>query len=97
LRSATVLSLQSWGLLAALALICTVIGYTLWLVAIRECPVNVAALTVFIQPVFGVAVAALWLGEVVHWGHLLGSVTILAGLVLGLSRQIRRPARAEAG
>lgn len=96
LRAATTLPLQCWGLLAGLAIICTVIGYTLWLVAIRECPVNVAALTVFIQPVFGVAVAALWLGEVVHWGHLLGSVTILAGLILGLSRQIGRPTAAEA-
>ncbi len=95
-RAATTLTLQSWGLLAGLALICTVIGYTLWLTAIRECPVNVAALTVFIQPVFGVAVAALWVGEVIHWGHLLGSLTILAGLILGLSRQIRRPARAKA-
>ena len=96
LRAAKTLPFQSWGLLAGLAIICTVIGYTLWLVAIRECPVNVVALTVFIQPVFGVAVAALWLGEVVHWGHLLGSVTILAGLVLGLSRQIHRPSAVKA-
>jgi drug/metabolite transporter (DMT)-like permease len=95
LHAAVTLPLQAWGLLLGLAIICTVVGYTLWLVAIRECPVNVAALTVFIQPVFGVAIAALWLGEVVHWGHLLGSLTILAGLALGLSRQIHRPASAK--
>ena len=49
-----------------------------------------AALTIFAQSVFGVAIAALWLGEKLHWGHLLGSVTIAAGLAFGLSRQIRK-------
>jgi drug/metabolite transporter (DMT)-like permease len=38
-----------------------------------------------------VAIAALWLGEQLHWGQLLGSISIVAGLVLGLSRQIKRP------
>jgi len=38
----------------------------------------------------GVAIAALWLGEKLHWGQLLGSITIVAGLTLGLSRQIQR-------
>ena len=55
---------------------------------------NVAALTIFAQSVFGVAIAALWLGEKLHWGQLLGSIVIVAGLVLGLSRQIQRPAQA---
>jgi len=52
----------------------------------------VAALTIFIQSVFGVAIAALWLEEKLHWGQLFGSITIVAGLTLGLSRQIQRPA-----
>ena len=59
-------------------------------------PVNVAALTIFAQSVFGVAIAALWLGEKLHWGQLLGSLTIVAGLALGLSRQIKGPAPREA-
>ena len=41
-------------------------------------------------PVFGVAIAALWVGEKLHWGHLLGSLTIVVGLVIGLSRQIQK-------
>ena len=80
---------QAWGLLLGLAIVCTAIGYTVWFVVIRECPVNVAALTIFAQSVFGVAIAALWLREQLHWGHLLGSIAIVAGLVLGLSRQIK--------
>jgi drug/metabolite transporter (DMT)-like permease len=90
-HAAQVLPPQAWVLLLALALICTVIGYTLWFIVIRECPVNVAALTVFAQSVFGVALAAFWLHEQLQWGQLLGSLAIIAGLVWGLSRQITTP------
>jgi len=82
----------SWLMLAALGVVCTAIGYTIWFVVIRDCPVNVAALTIFAQSVFGVAVAAIWLGEKLHWDQLLGSVTIAAGLASGLSRQITQKA-----
>jgi drug/metabolite transporter (DMT)-like permease len=97
LSAAKTLPPLAWCLLLGLAVICTAIGYSVWFIVIRECPVNVAALTIFAQTVFGVAIAALWVGEKLHWGQLLGSVTIVAGLVLGLSRQIQRPAHAESG
>jgi drug/metabolite transporter (DMT)-like permease len=89
LHAAQSLPLMAWLLLLGLAVLCTVLGYSVWLVVIRECPINVAALTIFAQSVFGVALAALWLHEKLHWGHLFGSLTIVAGLVLGLSRQIQ--------
>ena len=92
LAAARKLPLDAWGLLLAMAVVCTAIGYSVWFIVIRECPINVAALTIFAQAVFGVAIAALWLGEKPHWGQLLGSITIVAGLVLGLSGQIQRPA-----
>ena len=94
LRAAQTLPAQAWLLLLALAVVCTAIGYSVWFIVIRECPVNVAALTIFTQSIFGVAIAALWVGEKLHWGQLLGSLAIVAGLVLGLSRQIQRPANA---
>jgi drug/metabolite transporter (DMT)-like permease len=90
LHQARTLPLEAWVLLFGLAIICTAIGYSVWFIVIRECPVNVAALTIFAQSVFGVAIASLWLHEKLHWGHLLGSLTIVAGLVLGLSRQVGR-------
>jgi drug/metabolite transporter (DMT)-like permease len=90
-KAAQTLPAQAWILLFLLAFICTAVGYSVWFIVIRECPVNVAALTIFAQSVFGVAIAALWLGEKLHWGQLLGSVTIVAGVALGLSRQIQRP------
>ena len=91
LEAAQKLPPQAWWLLLALAIVCTVIGYGVWFMVIRECPINVAALTIFAQSVFGVAIAAVWLGEKLHWGQLLGSLVIVAGLVLGLSRQIQLP------
>jgi O-acetylserine/cysteine efflux transporter len=88
-QATSALSGKAWGLLLALAVICTSIGYSVWFMIIRECPVNIAALTVFSQSIFGVAIAAVWIGEEMHWGHLLGSLVIVAGLVIGLSRQIK--------
>jgi drug/metabolite transporter (DMT)-like permease len=88
LRAAAALSPRSWMLLFFLAMVCTVVGYTLWFVVIRDCPVNVAALTVFSQAVFGVAIASVWVGEPVRLNQLAGGATIVVGLVVGLSRQI---------
>ena len=79
LATAKQLSVTAWLLLLGLAVICTVIGYTVWFLVIRDCPVNVAALTVFTQSIYGVAFATWWLGEKLHWGHLFGSLTILGG------------------
>ncbi|HYG34683.1 MAG TPA: DMT family transporter [Clostridia bacterium] len=93
LESARKLSPQAWGLLLGLAVICTAVGYSIWFLIIRECPVNLAALTIFSQSVFGVALASLWVGEKLHWGQLLGCIVIVAGLALGLSRQIKPPTR----
>jgi O-acetylserine/cysteine efflux transporter len=83
------LPMRAWALLAYLAVVCTAVGYTAWFVVIRDCPINVAALTIFAQALFGVIIAAVWLRERLHWGQLFGGIVIVAGLVLGLSRQIK--------
>ncbi len=88
LATARGLTITAWALVVTMAVVCTAIGYAVWFIVIRECPVNVAALTIFAQAVFGVLVAAVWLGEMPGWHQLLGCLTIMAGLVLGLSRQI---------
>ena len=88
LRAATALHWGDWAMLAYMAVVCTVIGYAMWFEVIRTAPVNVVALTIFMQPVAGVALAAWYLHEPLHWGQLWGSLVIVAGLALGLSRQI---------
>lgn len=97
LMAASHLSAGSWTLLLVAALVGTSFGYGFWLHVIRESEVNLAALTIFAQPVFGVLIARLWLGESLHWGQLWGSVAIVIGLVVGLSRQVRKPGPAQSG
>jgi drug/metabolite transporter (DMT)-like permease len=75
-----------WLLLIYLAVICTLAGYILWYVAIRETEVNVIALTVFIQPVMGWSVSVVALGEPAHWGQAWGTLAIVTGLWIGLRR-----------
>ena len=89
LASAQALPPSAWWLIAYLSLICTLIGYVVWFVVIRETEVNVTVMTVFIQPVVGVIIAAVGLKESLHWGQLWGSLAILLGLVIALSRQLR--------
>jgi drug/metabolite transporter (DMT)-like permease len=75
---------QAWAGLAFMALVCTVLGYTAWLWVIKETPVSLVVLTIFVQPLAGVPMAAYWLGEPLHWGQLWGVLVIGAGLILGL-------------
>lgn len=90
LHAASTLPLRAWAVMAYLVAICTVAGYIVWLAVIRETEVSVAVLTVFIQPVVGLAIATVTLKESLHWGQLWGSAAIVFGLVIGLSRQIQR-------
>ena len=75
-----------WLVVAYLAIICTMIGYALWFVVIRETDVNVAVMTILVQPIAGVPIAVIWLGEELHWGMLWGSLATVTGLVIGLAR-----------
>jgi drug/metabolite transporter (DMT)-like permease len=84
LRAMNALSLWDWSLVAYLAVICTVAGYLLWFAVIRETQVNTAALTIFVQPVAGMAIAMVLLGESLHWGQILGGTVIGAALIVEL-------------
>ena len=95
---------QAWLTFAYLGVVCTVIGYALWYFAIQRAPVNLVGLTVFVQPVAGLILAALWLGEPLHWGQCWGSVAIVLGLLIGLRPEapmrttpsvLAEPAKAE--
>src|SRR5439155_23645491 len=61
------LPLKAWLLLVYLAVVCTLIGYGLWYVVIRETEVNVTGMTVFVQPLAGLAISVIWVGESLHW------------------------------
>lgn len=90
--AARALPISGWVSLTALGVIGTTAGYGVWFLVIRETDVNLVAMTVFIQPLAGVPLAAMWLGEPLHAGQLWGGLAILTGLVVGL--WTRTPAKA---
>jgi drug/metabolite transporter (DMT)-like permease len=89
-RTAMALPGEVWVVVIYLSVICTVLGYALWFLVINESEVNVAAMTVFVQPVAGVIIPMIWLKESLRWGQLWGMLVIVLGLVIGLSRQVKR-------
>ncbi|HAM70063.1 MAG TPA: hypothetical protein DCM86_00275 [Verrucomicrobiales bacterium] len=95
LAEATAMPAYYWLLFLYTGALCTVAGYALWMIVIGEAPVNLVALTIFVQPVAGVAIAMLFLNETLHWGHLWGTVAVGAGLVVGFvgEGQRRTPPR----
>lgn len=82
--------LVAWLSLAYLGVICSAVGYALWYFAIQRTPVNLVSLTVFVQPVAGLLLAWLWLGEPLHWGQFWGSAVIVTGLIIGLRPETER-------
>jgi drug/metabolite transporter (DMT)-like permease len=67
---------------AALALACTAVAYLIYFRLIAETGATSALTVTFLVPVFGVLWAALFLGEAIHAGTVVGGATILAGVVL---------------
>jgi drug/metabolite transporter (DMT)-like permease len=94
-KAAQLMPTSAWSWIAFLSLVCTSLGYGLWLVVIRETDVNLTAMTILMQPVAGVPVAVLWLGERLHAGHLWGSLAIVTGLVIGLYARPAEPSLSQ--
>jgi drug/metabolite transporter (DMT)-like permease len=84
------LSTQAWMVMLYLTVICTLVGYSVWYLVIRETEVNLAAMTILLQPAVGVFLAAVTVGEVLHWGQLWGIAAIVLGLIIGLNLEPRR-------
>jgi len=84
LSALQVLPMKAWLLLIYLVVVCTLIGYSLWYVVIRETEVNLAGMTIFVQPVAGLFLSVIWVGESLHWGQLWGSLVIMLGLMIAL-------------
>ena len=70
--------------MAVLALGCTVLAYWVWFRALEELEAGFAALTIFVQPVWGALLAYLVLGEPLAPSTLLGGTLVLTGMYLAL-------------
>jgi drug/metabolite transporter (DMT)-like permease len=71
-----------WGAVAAIAVVCTVMAVGLFLAGLtRVGPVR-ASIYSTVEPVFTVALAALFLGEAITWPRVLGGGLILLAVVM---------------
>lgn len=77
------LPVKYWLMFAYLSIICTVTGYLIWLNTVKKLDVNIVALTIFIQPIAGVPMAAFFLNEPLRWEQFWGAVVIASGLFIG--------------
>ncbi len=98
LRALPTLRPTDWLALAYLVVICTVVGYALWFYAVRDTPINLVALTVFVQPPAGVLFDLLLNGTPPRWSQLGGTICIALGLLVSLRRSPEcRPSPPDGG
>ncbi len=75
----------SWAVIAGVlyvAIFATAAAMFLWNYAFAHLESGTAALTFFVQPLVGVLIGALWLGEHVTLGFFIGGLLIVAGMYL---------------
>jgi drug/metabolite transporter (DMT)-like permease len=84
LRSGT-LTATTLGAVLFVSLFSSVLGYICWNKGVHAVGANRAGFTIHLLPAFGTLLAILFLDERFHLFHLVGFVTILAGVVLATS------------
>lgn len=72
-----------------LSIICTVIGYTLWMHVMRHVPVGIMLFTIFIQPLAGPVIAAVTLGEPLDARVFTGGALLLSGMAIAVGGHLR--------
>lgn len=75
-----------WGLLAYLGILVTFVGFAVWFWGLRALPAARAGALIFLQPLSGLALASLILGDRLTPSFLLGCGLVLAGVYLAVAR-----------
>ncbi len=75
--------------LAALALLTTTIGHTMFLSSFKHFSVTTASLISSVQPVYGILLAMLFLGEIPKAATLIGGALILLSVLIESKRTLR--------
>ena len=73
---------SAWAALLALALLGTAVAYSLYFSGIKALGAGGAAAYLTLVPVFGMALAALWLGEPLHISLVAGGAVAVLGMAL---------------
>lgn len=84
---------RTWGAVLWIGPLGTALTYVFWSKALRTTPVATAALTLFVQPLFGALSGALFLGERLDLWQSFGALLIVSVLLLEVF-QSRRPQQA---
>lgn len=72
-----------------LAVICTALGYTVWVAVLRHVPLSVMEFTIFIQPIAGMLIATATLGEPIDGRVFWGGTLCIAGMAVAVAGHIR--------
>ena len=80
------MNVAAWVGVFYMAIPCTVVGYIVWMVALRYVGAASAAATLYLQPLAGTALAMLVLSERPTWGTLAGGLCIIGGVWLASRR-----------
>ena len=84
-------ALPALGWVVLLAFLATAMGMVAWNRALREVSAGTMALFVVVQPVVGLVVGVVVLGERVGWWAILGAVLIVQGVAVATLRGERTP------
>jgi len=79
-----------------LAVICTALGYTVWVAVLRHVPLSVMEFTIFIQPVAGALIAYAALGEPIDERVLAGGALCILGMAVAVAGHIRHSRKIQA-
>ena len=71
-----------------LAVLVTVATYLLFQWAIKHSSATTASLTNYLQPVFGIILNMLFLGEQLTWGFIIGSILVFGGVIWATGTQV---------
>lgn len=81
------LSLNGWLATLFLGVLCSAMGFIFWYDALQALPASQVGVFLYLQPIITTFFASLILGEPLFWLSVLGSILILAGVLI-----VNRPA-----
>lgn len=77
-----------WHQIVLLALFTTVIGHTLFLMSFRNFSITTASIISCVQPIFGIILGAIFLGEYPHYTTYIGGIFIISAVLVESLRSI---------
>ncbi|QWX85696.1 DMT family transporter [Cellulophaga sp. HaHaR_3_176] len=82
--------IDQWQGIAALALITTAIGHTLFLNSFKHFSITTVSILSSVQPIFGIIIGAFFLSEIPNLNTIIGGVLILSSVVIESVRSSRK-------